>query len=275
MKLAFKIWKNKTIDSTLRIQIWKSWTKSKWSLEIFKRRSIHWSILVFQFGFDEWKFRRKTRRIAKTVGRCQTRSWNSKTKEWKTSTWRAQSKRGTTCRGHQIEIGKERLQSLEFECDTTKCNWNELELLRWFVLTVMFFFYHSRADFGSTQRQYSERRIATTKRNVRRDRWSRPKTNRSMWQRRTAEHHHRIGWHQATTWRRTATSVRTRRSIVFTEYVKLIYVILRASNSLDILLYFTVQDNRELQNRLAQTTTTDVGEMRSMHDEFSILEETG
>lgn len=37
----------------------------------------------------------------------------------------------------------------------------------------------------------------------------------------------------------------------------------------------TVQDNRDLQNRIAQSITTDVGEMRSMHDELSILEESG
>lgn len=37
---------------------------------------------------------------------------------------------------------------------------------------------------------------------------------------------------------------------------------------------FSVQDNRELQNRISQSTA-DVGEMRSMHDELSILEESG
>lgn len=36
-----------------------------------------------------------------------------------------------------------------------------------------------------------------------------------------------------------------------------------------------VQDNRDLQNRIAQSITADVGEMRSMHDELSILEESG
>lgn len=38
---------------------------------------------------------------------------------------------------------------------------------------------------------------------------------------------------------------------------------------------FTVQDNRELENRLAQNTTTEMGEMRSMHDELAFLEESG
>lgn len=36
-----------------------------------------------------------------------------------------------------------------------------------------------------------------------------------------------------------------------------------------------VQDNRELQNRVAQSVTSDLSEMRSMHDELAILEESG
>lgn len=36
-----------------------------------------------------------------------------------------------------------------------------------------------------------------------------------------------------------------------------------------------VQDNRDLQNRVAQNVMSDVGEMRSMHDELAILEESG
>lgn len=38
---------------------------------------------------------------------------------------------------------------------------------------------------------------------------------------------------------------------------------------------FPVQDNRDLQNHIAQSVNADVGEMRSMHDELSILEESG
>lgn len=37
----------------------------------------------------------------------------------------------------------------------------------------------------------------------------------------------------------------------------------------------SVQDNRDLQNHIAQSVNADVGEMRSMHDELSILEESG
>lgn len=36
-----------------------------------------------------------------------------------------------------------------------------------------------------------------------------------------------------------------------------------------------VQDNRELQNRIAQSAVSDLSEMRSMHDELAILEESG
>ncbi|XP_055297106.1 cerebellar degeneration-related protein 2 isoform X2 [Sitodiplosis mosellana] len=36
-----------------------------------------------------------------------------------------------------------------------------------------------------------------------------------------------------------------------------------------------IQDNRELQNRVAQSVASDIGEMRSMHDELAILEESG
>lgn len=36
-----------------------------------------------------------------------------------------------------------------------------------------------------------------------------------------------------------------------------------------------VQDNRELQNRIAQSAVSELSEMRSMHDELAILEESG
>lgn len=36
-----------------------------------------------------------------------------------------------------------------------------------------------------------------------------------------------------------------------------------------------VQDNRDLQNRVTQSVVSDMGEMRSMHDELAILEESG
>ncbi|XP_031622778.1 cerebellar degeneration-related protein 2 isoform X2 [Contarinia nasturtii] len=36
-----------------------------------------------------------------------------------------------------------------------------------------------------------------------------------------------------------------------------------------------IQDNRDLQNRVAQTVAPEFGEMRSMHDELAILEESG
>lgn len=54
----------------------------------------------------------------------------------------------------------------------------------------------------------------------------------------------------------------------FCSNTKIIYIFL----CLHLIL---VQDNRDLQNRVAQNVMSDVGEMRSMHDELAILEESG
>lgn len=53
------------------------------------------------------------------------------------------------------------------------------------------------------------------------------------------------------------------------------YILPQWGSFYQLILFPIVQDNRDLQNRIAQSITADVGEMRSMHDELSILEESG